>query len=406
MLRKAFHIAILELKQFATPSSFIYLLIAPLLFTFAIGQATGRSGDETSPEPARVAVVNQDTGSLAGYLIEQLETEPNLAVQLAAQETALAQVADKDVTAALIIPADFSDTLLAEKTATLRFHVADADEKAQLAGQAIDAAAGRLVGSLQASHIAVRVATNLGVLDANDSAGQQRYLDAAIESAAAKWDASLPIGLQVTRLVRSDEGQDVPGGVNQSSPGMLVMFSLLAFLGGATMLIGERQEGTLARLLTMPVSKISIMLGKLAGIFTIGVTQIVFLILVGIFLFGVRWGRSPAALALVVLSFALAATSLSTLLAAFARTMAQATVLDNIIVLSFSALGGAWWPLEIVPRWMQVFAHAIPTAWAMDAFHDIITRGLGVEAVLLESGVLLGFAVVFFTIGIWRFRYE
>jgi ABC-2 type transport system permease protein len=171
------------------------------------------------------------------------------------------------------------------------------------------------------------------------------------------------------------------------------------------MLVSEREEGTLPRLITMPVSKVSIMLGKLAGIFVVGVAQIALLILAGVFLFGVSWGQSLAALTLVVLSFALAATSLGALLAAFTRTAAQATALDNIIVLSFSALGGTWWPLEIVPKWMQVLAHALPTAWAMDAFHDIITRGLSVEAVLPEVGALLGFAAVFFTIGIWRFRY-
>lgn len=406
MLYKAFHMTILELKKYVTPSSLIYFLLAPLLFTFAIGQASFRSGEGAAPEPIRVAVVNQDTSYLGAHLIEQMALNPNLVVQYASEEAALAQVADKEVMAALMIPADLSDKLQADETVTLQFHIDNADEQTQLVEQAINAAASRLIGSLQAGKIAARVATDMGILDAGDSASQQRYTDSSFEIVETRWATSLPIALQVTQITRFEEENDFPRGLNQSSPGMLVMFSMFAFLGGGVMLVAERQQGTLARLITMPVSKISIMLGKLVGIFVVGVTQIVVLILAGVFLFKVDWGQSPVALILTVLSFSLASTSLGILLAAFTRTSAQATALDNVIVLSFSALGGAWWSLEIVPKWMQVLAHALPVAWAMDAFHDIIIRGLSVEAVLPEVGVLLGFAVVFFTIGIWRFRYE
>jgi ABC-2 type transport system permease protein len=406
VLRKAFHIAILMLRQFAVPATLVYLLPMPLLFTFALGQASAGSEGGATAVSIPVAVINQDTGSLGEHLVDQIETVPNLAVQPMAEEVALAKVADADVAAALLIPADFSDELLAGETTTLQFRVANADEQTQLVEQVINTAAGRLVGSLQASGTAVRVAIALDVLDAGDSVGQRQYADEAFEIVEAGWKESLPIVLQVTQVTGFDEEREIPGGVDQSSPGMLVMFSMFAFLGGGVMLVTERQEGTLSRLITMPVGKVGIMLGKLAGIFVVGVGQIVLLIFGGIFLFRVSWGQSPIALILVVLSFALAMTSLGVLLAALARTTAQATALDNIIVLSFSALGGAWWPLEIVPGWLQTLAHVLPTAWAMDAFHDIITRGLGVAAVLPEVGVLLGLAAIFFTIGVWSFRYE
>jgi ABC-2 type transport system permease protein len=94
------------------------------------------------------------------------------------------------------------------------------------------------------------------------------------------------------------------------------------------------------------------------------------------------------------------------MMAALTKTSAQANALGTVIVLSISALGGAWWPLEIVPGWMQTVGRLSPMSWAMDGFQDIITRGQGMTAVLPEVGVLLAFAVVFLFIGIWRFRYE
>jgi ABC-2 type transport system permease protein len=168
----------------------------------------------------------------------------------------------------------------------------------------------------------------------------------------------------------------------------------------------EREQGTLRRLLAMPFDRANILLGKMLGIYLAGLFQIVFLILAGIILFGVGWGQSPLALALMVLGFAFAVTGLSIAMAALARTPAQVNSLTTLVVLSISALGGAWWPLEVVPPILQTVAHFTPVAWAMDGFHDIVTRGLDVTAVLPEFGVLVGFGLVFILIGLLRFRYE
>jgi ABC-2 type transport system permease protein len=48
----------------------------------------------------------------------------------------------------------------------------------------------------------------------------------------------------------------------------------------------------------------------------------------------------------------------------------------------------------------------LPTTWAMKGMLDILLRGQGVVGILPTAGVLLGFAVLFFVIGIWRFKYE
>ncbi len=69
-------------------------------------------------------------------------------------------------------------------------------------------------------------------------------------------------------------------------------------------------------------------------------------------------------------------------------------------------LGGCMWPLELFPPAMQKIVHVLPTTWAMQALTDLTMRGEGLLAVLPDIGVLLGFAVVFFVVGVKRFRYE
>jgi ABC-2 type transport system permease protein len=71
-----------------------------------------------------------------------------------------------------------------------------------------------------------------------------------------------------------------------------------------------------------------------------------------------------------------------------------------------AALGGAWWPLEITPPIYQTVVKALPTTWAMIGFSNVLVRGQGVAGVWPQAAILLGFALVFFVVGIWRFRYE
>jgi ABC-2 type transport system permease protein len=61
-------------------------------------------------------------------------------------------------------------------------------------------------------------------------------------------------------------------------------------------------------------------------------------------------------------------------------------------------LGGCWYPLEMFSQTVQNVVKILPTTWAM--------RGQGLMAILPDAGIRLGFAVVFFGIGIWRFKYE
>jgi ABC-2 type transport system permease protein len=55
---------------------------------------------------------------------------------------------------------------------------------------------------------------------------------------------------------------------------------------------------------------------------------------------------------------------------------------------------------------MQKISLAIPHYWALTGFQDVIVRGLGMSAVLPVIGVLLGYALVFWAMALWRFRFD
>jgi ABC-2 type transport system permease protein len=69
-------------------------------------------------------------------------------------------------------------------------------------------------------------------------------------------------------------------------------------------------------------------------------------------------------------------------------------------------LGGAWYPSEFFPAAVRTANQILPTRWVMQGLTDLVMRGEDLNGILPEAGVLMGFAVVFFVIGLWRFRYE
>lgn len=181
---------------------------------------------------------------------------------------------------------------------------------------------------------------------------------------------------------------------------------MLRSLTGSEVFVSERLGGTLRRLMITPNRKGVIIGGKTLGRFILGMIQMVILVGFGALVLKVNWGSDPLALAVMLVAFGLAGTAFGVMLGAFARTRNQAGSLSVMFSMLLSALGGAWWPLEITPAVYQSTVKVLPTTWAMTGLTDVIVRGKGVVQILPTAGILLGFALLFFVIGIWKLKYE
>jgi ABC-2 type transport system permease protein len=69
-------------------------------------------------------------------------------------------------------------------------------------------------------------------------------------------------------------------------------------------------------------------------------------------------------------------------------------------------MGGAIFPLDITGKTFAAIGHLLPSAWAIDGFQNIILRSAGVGSILLLAGILLAYALLFFSLAAWRFRFE
>ena len=119
-----------------------------------------------------------------------------------------------------------------------------------------------------------------------------------------------------------------------------------------------------------------------------------------------NWGREPLALFVILLTSALAAAAFGTTMGTFIKTEGQANGLSIMFGMVFALMGGCWYPMELFPPVVQNVVKVLPTTWAMQGMLDLVLRGGGLQDVLPEAAVLLGFAAIFFSVGVWRFRYE
>lgn len=402
-MKKILHLAWTDIRiEFSERSTLIFFLVLPVVFTAILGNAlSGPPPADGTDNRLVLLLVDEDGTELASELTAVLHNSE--LVRPVSRERAEAErlLAEENLPGLLVIPAGFEASLLAGEEVALGLKTAVSDNRALAVEQAVTAAARQVSSSVLAALASVEAAEQIRPFA--DEAARQAYFSVSLTMAREQLQTP-PVVMTANRAVAAvPQG---PGGFEQASAGQLVTWVLITLIGTSAVLVNERVGGTLRRLLITPTHKATLMAGKIAGRFGLGLLQMALLIGVGAFLFGVNWGRSPAALILVAIAFGLAATAFGLLLGALARTRSQASGLTTLFAMVLAALGGAWWPLEITPASYQTAVQILPTTWAMKGFTGVIVRGHGVVEVLPVVAVLLLFTFIFFTLGLWRFRYE
>jgi ABC-2 type transport system permease protein len=214
----------------------------------------------------------------------------------------------------------------------------------------------------------------------------------------AGWGRERAIGVEVARASRGGEGK-LPTSVQQNVPAWALfgMFFIVVPLGGT--LIRERQGGTLARLLTLPVSYSVLLLGKVIAYVLICLVQFGIILLIGIHVMPLlgtpvlEIGSSPEAILVVVVSAALAACGYGILLGTVARTYEQASMFGAVSVVIAAAVGGIMVPVYVMPEMMRRISDFSPLAWGLNALTDIFAREGTLQTVQTEVFYLLAFAL-------------
>jgi len=384
--------------RFSSKGELLYFLILPLVFTFLLAGGTP-SGDEDNR--IRLLLVDQANTELSRQVITQLTTSSAVRPEEQSLGEAQSQFDERRASALLIIPADFSLQSLEDGTAALDLQLQPNNLNGQIAERAVQTVIRKVSSAINAANTAVREAETIRPFASE--AEHRAYFDQSLEL-ATRLQSEAPERVTVIQGSTPDQVEYDPRA--NSSAGQLITWVFIPLFAISAMFAYERTEGTLRRLLTTPTNKATFLLGTIGGQVTIALVQMLILISFGSIFMKLNWGRDPAGLAVMMISSALAAGAIGTTMGTFVKTDGQAQGLSIMTGMVMALMGGCWYPLELFPQVVQTAVKVLPTTWAMQGMLDLVLRGGGLVDILPEAGVLLGFAAVFFAIGVFRFRYE
>ena len=408
---------------FSQRGNLVGLLVIPVLLTLVIGWSLGRLGGG-GPTRLRVDLIDLDQTELSARLIEELHVANDALVlcpldndaedfcRLGGEplqlERAVERARSGSTSALIVIPAGYAAALEGFERINIDYYSLSDPLQPSPVLQSLNAVLQRAGTASMTTGVAgalldnLTVAIDLPPLNKETRDGFLRTL--YLRSQEMLTEQPAPVRFRVADAASDGEDGSI-NGFNQSGPGMGSLYVMFTVLGGMAVLLRERRQWTLQRLMTLPLSRAQILGAKIGVYFALGMIQYFIVFAVGAAA-GMDFGSNPPALLAVMAAFVLCVTALTFALAPWIKSEGQARGLVLLLSLSLAPLGGAWWPLEIVPEFMQILGHLSPVAWAMDAFQDLIWYNGGFGDVLPEIGVLLAAAAVLFVVGIRSFKYD
>ena len=193
-------------------------------------------------------------------------------------------------------------------------------------------------------------------------------------------------------------------GLTRSVGGWAMMFLLFSLTGAATSIFEEKNEGTLKRLLCMPVTRANILWSKYIYAILLGVTQLLVMFIFSWALFGVEIFANFGNLLILIIASAAAAVSFGMLITSISTTYSQANGISTLLILVMSALGGSWFPTSFLPGWMQVISKGTLTYWSMEGFLQVLWRHSNFAGIAQNVLILLVIAFLINSYALIRFR--
>jgi ABC-2 type transport system permease protein len=366
-----------------TPHNLFLIGLGPLAMIFLLGSAFGSSAT------THVDVLAPHT-KYADQLVRTIGRQQGLTVQRVQTKRALREAIEYgDVEAGVVAPSNYDRLLLSGKRVQIRYY-AQQGINGQQVSQIVQSGVTQESNEVVAANLVKR---ERGM---SFSAGFARVQRVTKELPEVTVDTVEPSGKRFPKaLTRFTAG----------AGSQLFLFVFIISLMNSAALIETRRLGIARRMLASPTTVRSVIFGEALGRFVLAAIQAVLIVLLSWLLFGVEWGDGPA-VAAVTVAFCMVAAGFAMLLGSTLATEQQALAVALLLGAGLAALGGSMVPLIFFPPIMRDLSHIAPHAWGNEALIELLKNGGDLVDVLPQIGALLGFAVVTFSLAVWRLRYE
>lgn len=187
-------------------------------------------------------------------------------------------------------------------------------------------------------------------------------------------------------------------------PGIVgILLTITMTLVTSTAIVKERERGTLEQLIVTPISRTSLMLGKLVPFVLVGYIQMSVILALGVMFFDIPIRGSLGLLYGLALVFIIASLGVGLLISTVARSQLQAMQLSFFFMLPNILLSGYIFPRAAMPVPAQWIGAALPLTWFLDVLRGVLLKGVGMRDLWTQLGVMAGAAVLLLMVSVRRF---
>lgn len=348
----------------------------------------------------KVLIVDEDKSGYSETFVNELRANNGFSFKESDMKNAAEEVEEGKALTALVIREGFDEEIKGGQKVSLGVIKIKDDT---------------LILTLQklASGIALKMAGGVRIADITadfihaqkPEISKQEIRDSSYRNIMESWKYKKPMG--VVSYAAEVETNGSYDSLKHSMIGFSIFFSMYTMVFGIGTILSDRQYKTWQRMLISPVSKVSILGGSMVVAYITGAIQIGVLIICGKYLLGIDWGNSMAGIFMVAGAFVFSVTSMGLMLSGVVKTQAQLSSVAPVVLTSTSMLGGCMWPLEIVNSKLLLFlAELTPQKWAMQGMESIASNGMGIEAAVMPTIVLLAMGMLFFGVGVKIMKFE
>ncbi|MGG1637888.1 ABC transporter permease [Paenibacillus sp. NRS-1760] len=333
----------------------------------------------TNRDKAIIIVNNADTGILGEYLASSLQKEPLYEIhsEPAMNEQQLKdRVLEGKADAAIYIPSDFSAKMMEGGPSSAQLYRMNT----QLWNASLEATLQTEAQKLSSSAALVRGTDPKSPVDLSK-------LTALLEAQASPKAVLVNTEMELGKIVS-----------DPTMIGLILMFVMLLVSQSIGFIMEDREQRTMARMYTAPLRSLDIAFGNFLGSMLVGTIQLVIVLGLTYFVFDYSPGISFGWMLLVLEFFLLAIVGLASAVAGLVRNSTQLSQINNIIIAPSCMISGCFFPLSMLPDFMQKLANFFPQKWALTAI-DRLGGGGSFSDVLLPLLILLLFAAVLIAFG-------
>jgi len=346
----------------------VVMFLLPIVQLFLMGYAA-----TTDVEHLSTAVLDGDHTSQSRELIEAYRASNYFdIVSYVEDEDSLARMVDRGVIrAGLIIPAGYGADVVAGRRASVAFVIDGSDPN--VASTVF--AASQQVGQAQTMRIIER---RMGI-DMEDMPGVEVY----------------------PRVWYNPEMKSV----NFMIPGLIamVLFTLTILLTSLA-IVREREQGTIEQLMVTPIRPIELIVGKVIPYVFVAFFDMLEVLAIGVFWFGVPIHGSFSLLLLLAVLFLMTSLGIGIFISSVANTQQEAMLTVWLMLLPSIFLAGFFFPIEAMPGFLQALSYLIPLRYMLVIIRAIILKGVGLEVLAEQVVALAVFGAVIMVFAATRFR--